>query len=31
LVPDLVLPSGRTIADVKKELGNDEIVSVRDS
>lgn len=31
LAPDLVLPSGRTIADVKKELGNDEIVSVWDS
>ena len=31
LAPELVLPSGRTIADVKKELGNDEIVSVWDS
>jgi len=31
LAPDLVLPSGRTVADVKKELGNDEIVSVWDS
>jgi 2-amino-4-hydroxy-6-hydroxymethyldihydropteridine diphosphokinase len=31
LAPDLVLPSGRAIADVKKELGNDEIVSVWDS
>lgn len=31
VAPDLMLPSGRAIADVKKELGNDEIVSVRNS
>jgi 2-amino-4-hydroxy-6-hydroxymethyldihydropteridine diphosphokinase len=29
LAPDLVLPSGRKVEEVKKELGNDEIISIR--